>query len=51
LIDRRLRQMEGRSVTFRAAVRVGRDRAGPGVMDLAVEFVPAEKMLASSMLW
>ncbi len=44
LIDRRVRQMEAEGVTFRPGVRVGTSPAGPGVLDLAPEFVPAERV-------
>jgi len=46
LIDRRMQQMEAEGVTFRPAVRVGRQRSGPGVLDSAVESVSADELLA-----
>ena len=46
LIDRRMQQMEAEGVTFRPAVRVGTSPAGPGVLDLALEFLPADRVLA-----
>jgi glutamate synthase (NADPH/NADH) small chain len=46
LIDRRMRQMEAEGVAFRPAVRIGASPAGPGVLDLALEVVPADKVLA-----
>jgi len=45
LIDRRMEQMAAEGVTFRPAVRVGRLPAGRGVLDWAVESVPADKLL------
>jgi glutamate synthase (NADPH/NADH) small chain len=46
LIDRRMRQMEAEGVTFRPGVRVGTKPCGPGVLDLAVEFLPAPRVLS-----
>jgi glutamate synthase (NADPH) small chain len=46
LIDRRMQQMEAEGVTFRPAVRVGRQRPGRGVVDWARESVAAEQLLA-----
>jgi glutamate synthase (NADPH/NADH) small chain len=47
LIDRRLQQMEAEGVTFRAGVRVGRQPAGRGVLDWAVESVSAGELLGA----
>ncbi len=46
LIDRRMQQMEAEGVTFRPAVRVGRQHPGRGVVDWARESVAAEQLLA-----
>jgi glutamate synthase (NADPH/NADH) small chain len=46
LIDRRVQQMEAEGVTFRPAVRVGTSPVGAGVLDLALEFLPADSVLA-----
>jgi glutamate synthase (NADPH/NADH) small chain len=46
LIDRRMQQMAAEGVTFRPAVRIGTTAPGSGVLDLAVEFVPAQRVLA-----
>ena len=46
LIDRRMQQMEAEGVTFRPAVRVGRQHPGRGVVDWATESIAAEQLLA-----
>src|SRR5262245_43143498 len=46
LIDRRMRQMEAEGVTFRPSVRIGTTPPGAGVLDMAVEFMPAQRVLS-----
>src|SRR6266705_1934442 len=44
LIDRRVDQMKAEGVTFRPGVFVGKERAGKGVTDWAVETIAPEKL-------
>ena len=46
VIDRRLEQMAAEGVVFRTGIRVGKQKAGAGVPDWAVESVEAKKLLA-----
>ena len=46
VIDRRLEQMAAEGVDFRTGIRIGKQKAGTGVPDWAVESVEAKKLLA-----